>query len=218
MIRINLLPQAKRATASTGTGTAVWGYLYLASAIVWCVALAFVYFSLVSDRDQVLAQNADLSQQIAKVKQKGGNLDELQKQLEKARQVEKVVNDLLAARQGPTRMLLELAAILSQGRGPTVDPKKLEEMRKSNPEAGFSPGWDARRLWIKAFKEEQLSCTITGEARNNEDIAEFLRRLSLSTSFEQVSLVRTGQPTSSGGGQATAAASVSFDLKCKVRY
>jgi type IV pilus assembly protein PilN len=215
MIRINLLPQAKRATATTNTGTQVWGYLYLAAAVVWCVALAFVYFSVISDRDQVLAQNADLTRQIEQVKAKGGNLAELQKQLEKARQLEEVVNKLIAARQGPTRMLLELSAILSQGRGPNVDPKKLEEMRKSNPEAGFSPGWDARRLWIKSFKEDQLTCTITGEARNNEDIAEFLRRLSLSSSFEDVSLVRTGQPT---GGNAAAQASVSFDLKCKVRY
>jgi type IV pilus assembly protein PilN len=215
MIRINLLPQAKRATATTNTGTQVWGYLYLAAAVVWCVALAFVYFSVISDRDQVLAQNADLTRQIEQVKAKGGNLAELQKQLEKARQLEEVVNKLIAARQGPTRMLLELSAILSQGRGPNVDPKKLEEMRKSNPEAGFSPGWDTRRLWIKSFKEDQLTCTITGEARNNEDIAEFLRRLSLSSSFEDVSLVRTGQPT---GGNAAAQASVSFDLKCKVRY
>ncbi len=216
MIRINLLPQAKRATASSGTGNQVWGYLYLASAIVWCVALAFVYFSLVSDRDQVLAQNDELTRQIQTVKSKGGNLDELQKQLEKARELEGVVNKLLAARQGPTRMLLELSAILSQGRGPTVDPKKLEEMRKSNPEAGFSPGWDVRRLWIKTFKEENLQCSITGEARNNEDIAEFLRRLSLSQSFEQVSLVRTGGGQA-GAAQATAGA-ISFDLKCKVRY
>jgi type IV pilus assembly protein PilN len=210
MIRINLLPQAKRATSTAATGAQVWGYLYLAAAVVWCVALAFVYFSLVSDRDQALAQNAEVTRQIGRVKQQSGNLADLQKQLEKATQLEKVVNDLLAARQGPTRMLLELAGILSQGRGPTVDPVKLEEMRKSNPEAGFSPGWDTRRLWVKSFREDLLNCNIAGEARNNEDIAEFLRRLSLSTSFMEVSLVRTGQ--------AAGGAAVSFDLKCKVRY
>jgi type IV pilus assembly protein PilN len=215
MIRINLLPQAKRATASAATGTQVWGYLYLASAVVWCIALSFVYFSLVSDRDQALAQNAEVERQVQRVKQQGGNLDELQKQLEKSREVERVVNELLAARQGPTRMLLELAAILSQGRGPTVDPVKLEELRRANPEAGFSPGWDTRRLWIKSFKEDQLACTIQGQARNNEDIAEFLRRLSLSTAFDEVALVRTDQPQADASGSA---ASVNFELKCKVRY
>jgi type IV pilus assembly protein PilN len=215
MIRINLLPQAKRATASAATGTQIWGYLYLASAVVWCIALAFVYFSLVSDRDQALAQNAEVERQVQRVKQQGGNLEELQKQLEKSRQIEQVVNDLLAARQGPTRMLLELAGILSQGRGPTVDAAKLEELRRANPEAGFSPGWDVRRLWIKSFKEDQLACTIQGEARNNEDIAEFLRRLSLSAAFDDVTLVRTGQAALA---TATATAPVNFELKCKVRY
>lgn len=214
MIRINLLPQAKRVVASAATGAQIWGYLYLASAVVWCIALAFVYFSLVSDRDQALAQNAEVERQVQRVKQQGGNLEELQKQLEKSRQMEQVVNDLLAARQGPTRMLLELAGILSQGRGPTVDAAKLEELRRANPEAGFSPGWDTRRLWIKSFKEDQLMCTIQGEARNNEDIAEFLRRLSLSTAFDDVALVRTDLPTQTGGTQAT----VNFELKCKVRY
>lgn len=214
MIRINLLPQAKRATASAATGTQIWGYLYLASGVIWCIALSFVYFSLVSDRDQALAQNAEVERQVQRVKQQGGNLEELQKQLEKSRQIEQVVNDLLAARQGPTRMLLELAGILSQGRGPTVDPAKLEELRRANPEAGFSPGWDVRRLWIKSFKEDQLACTIQGEARNNEDIAEFLRRLSLSTAFDDVTLVRTDQPTAA----TPSAASVNFELKCKVRY
>jgi len=214
MIRINLLPQAKRSTATATTGTQVWGYAYLAGAVIWCVALAFVYFSLASDRDQALAQNVEVQRQIARVTEQSGNLADLQKQLEKAREVEKVVNELLAARQGPTRMLLELSGMLSQGRGPTVDAKKLEEMRKSNPEAGFSPGWDTRRLWITSFKEDQLTCAISGEARNNEDIAEFLRRLSLSTAFEEVTLVRTGQPAQ----VADAAAAVSFELKCKVRY
>jgi type IV pilus assembly protein PilN len=214
MIRINLLPQAKRATASAATGTQIWGYLYLASGVVWCIALAFVYFSLVSDRDQALAQNAEVERQVQRVKQQGGNLEELQKQLEKSRQMEQVVNDLLAARQGPTRMLLELAGILSQGRGPTVDPVKLEELRRTNPEAGFSPGWDTRRLWIKSFKEDQMQCTIQGEARNNEDIAEFLRRLSLSTAFDDVALIRTDLPAAS----SAATASVNFELKCKVRY
>lgn len=213
MIRINLLPQAKRATGGGTTSTQVWGYLYLAGAIVWCLALAFVYFSLVSDRDQALAQNAEVERQIARVKQESGNLEGLQQQLEKARQMEKVVQDLLAARQGPTRVLIELSSILSQGRGPTVDAAKLEEMRKSNPEAGFTPGWDVRRLWLTEFEEERMQCHITGTARNNEDIAEFLRRLSLSSSFDEVTLVRTG-PQEGAKDEGL----VVFDLRCKVRY
>ena len=213
MIRINLLP-AKRSTSTQSAGTKVWGYSYLGASLVWCVALAFVYFSLLSDRDQALAQNSEIERQIAKVKEQSGNLEELQKQLEQSKQLEDVVKGLKTARQGPSRMLLELSAILSPGRGPTIDPVKLEELRKSNPEAGITSGWDTRRLWVTGFEENQRACRIIGEARNNEDIAEFLRRLALSQVFDDVVLVRTGMPRSGD----VAAALVAFELTCKVRY
>jgi len=211
MIRINLLP-AKRAAATPATAARVWGYAYLGTAVVWCIALAFVYFSLISDRDQALAQNAELDRQIARVREQSGNLEELQKQLEQSKQLETVVRGLRDARSGPARMLLELSSILSPGRGPSVDPLKLEDLRRSNPDVGVSAGWDTRRLWILGFEESRRACRILGEARNNEDIAEFLRRLSLSQVFDDVVLVRTGMPRAQG------ASLVAFELTCKVRY
>jgi type IV pilus assembly protein PilN len=215
MIRINLLPQAKRQTGE-GVGLAVWGYAYLVATAVWCIALAFVYFSLSSDRDQALAQNKEIERQIKKIKEESGDLEKLQKDLDQSKQLEDVVKDLLAARAGPARMLLELSAILSPGKGPTVDPKKLEELRKVNPDANFTPGWDTNRLWIDGFNEEGGKCEMTGAGRNNEDIAEFLRRLTLSDVFDNVVLVRTG---ASGGKKGNAALSlVAFELTCKVRY
>jgi type IV pilus assembly protein PilN len=214
MIRINLLP-AKRAHTGDATGSAVWGYLYLAASLAWCVALAFVYFGLLSDRDQALAQNAEIQRQITIVQAKSGNLEELSKQLEQSKQLESVVKGLKDARQGPSRMLLELSAILSPGRGPTIDPAKLEELHKANPEGGISTGWDTRRLWVTGFEENARACRIIGEARNNEDIAEFLRRLSLSSVFDDVVLIRTGQPRV---GNTPGVSAVAFELTCKVRY
>lgn len=214
MIRINLLP-AKRPHSAQTSSSAVWGYLYLAASLVWCVALAFVYFGLLSDRDQALAQNAEIDRQITIVQEQSGDLEELQKQLEKSKQLETVVKGLKDARQGPSRMLLELSAILSPGRGPTIDPAKLEELHKSNPEGGISTGWDTRRLWITGFEENHRSCRVIGQARNNEDIAEFLRRLALSSVFDDVVLVRTGQPRAAS---AAPVAAVAFELTCKVRY
>ena len=212
MIRINLLP-AKRVAAPQGGSVQVWGYLYGAASVVWCIALAFVYFSLLSDRDQALAQNAEIERQITKVKEQSGNLEQLNKQLEQSQQLEAVVKGLQDARQGPARMLLELSSILTPGRGPSIDPAKLEEIRRSNPEAGITVGWDTRRLWITGFEENKRNCRIIGEGRNNEDIAEFLRRLALSRVFDDVVLVRTGLPR---GGPAAGA--VAFELTCKVRY
>ena len=215
MIRINLLPQAKR-QAGEGVGLAVWGYAYLVATAVWCIALAFVYFSLSSDYDQALAQNAEIERQIKKIKDESGDLEKLQKDLDQSKQLEGVVKDLLAARAGPSRMLLELSAILSPGRGPTVDPKKLEELRKVNPDANFTPGWDTNRLWIDGFNEEQGKCEMTGAGRNNEDIAEFLRRLTLSEVFDNVVLVRTG--AAAANKKTGNVALVGFELTCKVRY
>lgn len=212
MIRINLLPRAKRQT-SEGIGVRVWGTVYLVAGVVWCLALAFVYFSLGSDRDQAMAQNAELQRQIDKVKASSGNLEDLKKQLDTSKQLEGVVKGLLDARQGPSRMLLELSAILSPGRGPTVDVQRLEEMRKVNPEAGFTPGWDPHRLWVEGFQEQGRACKISGVARNNEDIAEFMRRLSLSRLFENVVLVRTGE--AKGTYKIPV---VGFELTCRVRY
>lgn len=212
MIRINLLPRSKRVT-SEGVGARVWGTTYLVASVVWCLALGFVYFSLSSDRDQAIAQNAELQRQIDKVKASSGNLEDLQKQLDRSKQLEGVVKGLLDARQGPARMLLELSAILSPGRGPTVDVQRLEEMRKVNPEAGFTPGWDPHRLWIEGFEEQGRACKVVGVARNNEDIAEFMRRLSLSRLFEGVVLVRTGEAKGAYNIPV-----VGFELTCKVRY
>ena len=215
MIRINLLPQAKRQSGE-GVGLAVWGYAYLLATAVWCIALAFVYFSLSSDRDQALAQNKEIERQIKKIKDESGDLEKLQKELDQSKQLEGVVKDLLAARAGPARMLLELSAILSPGRGPTVDPKKLEELRKVNPDANFTPGWDTNRLWIDGFNEEEGKCEMTGAGRNNEDIAEFLRRLTLSEVFDNVVLVRTG--AAAANKKTGNVALVGFELTCKVRY
>lgn len=214
MIRINLLP-ARRASSPQNMGAKVWGYSYLGASLAWCIALAFVYFSVVSDRDQALAQNSEIERQIAKVKAESGNLEELQKQLEQSKQIEEVVKGLKSARQGPSRMLIELSSILSPGRGPTIDPVKLDELRKSNPEAGITGGWDTRRLWITGFEENQRACRIVGQARNNEDIAEFLRRLALSQVFDDVVLVRTGQASA---GANAGVSLVAFELTCKVRY
>jgi type IV pilus assembly protein PilN len=212
MIRINLLPQAKRGAAPAQTGTQAWGYVYLGAAVIWGVVLAFVYFSLVSDRNQALARNTELETQINKVKAQTGELQALQKQVDESKKLEAVIAQLKAGRQGPARLLVELSSVLSPGRGPTVDQVRLAAMRRSNPEAGFAPGWDTRRLWLTKFTETTRTCAIFGEARNNEDIAEFLRRLSLSTLFENVALVRTNQNTRDGGQ------GLSFQLSCKVRY
>lgn len=213
MIRINLLPAAKRTAAASGT-MQLWGAGYLVALFAWGVLLFFVYMSTNSKLEEQRAANAELEREIAQVKQKSANIGEVEAKLAKSRQLEEVVGKLQTARQGPARVLMELSKLLSEGGGPTVSPERLAALRRDNPLAGFNPGWDPRRLWLTSFTEQNRQCTIRGFGKTNEDVAEFLRRLNLSNLFEKVSLTATASSLERGSTTPV----VSFDLSCQVRY
>lgn len=213
MIRINLLPEAKRVAAASGS-TQVWGIIYLLSVFAWGVVLFLFYLNYQSSLEEQQAANRALTQQIEGAKSKSADIGEVEAQLAKSRQLEEVVSKLQSARQGPARVLMELSRILSEGRGPTVSAGKLEALRQDNPLAGYNAGWDIRRLWLTSFSEKDRACTIRGFGKTNEDIAEFLRRLALSNLFEKVTLTRTN----AGVDGLSKMPAVSFDLSCAVRY
>jgi type IV pilus assembly protein PilN len=214
MIRINLLPEAKR-SVSTGGSTQVWGIVYLLASFGWGVVLFFFYLNTKNTLDEQRAANAALEQEIQQAKAKSTNIGEVEAKLAKSRQLEDVVKKLQTARQGPTRVLLELSHILSEGGKPTVSPERLDEVRRENPLAGFNPGWDVRRLWLTSFSETDRKCSIRGYGRTNEDVAEFLRRLSLSELFQKVTLQSTSSANQVPGAGGTV---VQFELSCQVRY
>ena len=74
------------------------------------------------------------------------------------------------------------------------------------------PGWDTRRLWLTRFEETDRKCKIAGTGKTNEDVAEFLRRLTISEIFDKVTLQGTGTST-----QADLPV-VTFNLTCEVIY
>jgi type IV pilus assembly protein PilN len=214
MIRINLLPAARKKDAGVTGGTQVWGVIYLLVAVVCCVCCGVVYWKYNADLQEKKVANTSLENEIKRAEQQNTNLDNLKAQLEKSHQLEKVIKDLLAARSGPTRVLMELSRILSQGGGPTIDEQRLERLRQDNPLAGYNTSWDVRRLWINSFKEDKRQCLIEGLGKTNEDIAEFLRRLVLSEIFENVSL----RSTKAALDPTTKQQLVGFSLTCDVRY
>jgi type IV pilus assembly protein PilN len=213
MIRINLLPEAKRVAASSGSSQ-VWAIIYMLAISAWSVVLLLVYLNFKSALDEQLAANTALTDEISRVKAKSADIGKVEADLAKSRQVEEVVGKLQSARQGPARVLMELSKLLSEGGGPAITPERLEELRKTNPLAGFSAGWDTRRLWLTLFTEDNRRVNIKGFAKSNEDIAEFLRRLALSDLFTKVTL----QATTATAESATKVAVVSFDLSCQVKY
>lgn len=218
MIRINLLPSARKQSKSSsgptvGTPTG-WIIGYAVASGILMVALLFVYMSYRSDRDAQLAQNAQLESEIEAIERQSANLDEVQAQLEQSRALETVVNDLQRARFGPTRVMMELAHILSQSGGPTIDPRRLEEIQRANPLAGYNAAWDQHRLWLTSFEEEARHVQIHGAGRTNEDVAEFLRRLTLSDLFTEVTLTKT----EAAQDENTHLDVINFELAATVNY
>ena len=213
MIRINLLPEAKRQAASSG-GSQIWGVVYLLSCFAWGVVLFLVYVRFNHVLDEQNTKNQELQELIDRAKSQTQNIGEVESQLAKSKELETVVGGLQAARQGPARVLMELAKILSEGGGPTLSPQELEQLRRESPLLAFNPGWDVRRLWLDSFTELAHKCTIIGFGKTNEDVAEFLRRLNISKVFDKVTLQATSAAIDAKAGLPM----VRFALTCEVKY
>jgi type IV pilus assembly protein PilN len=218
MVRINLLPNARkqqRSTGASGDGSATpWIIAYLATGAVTILVCALLYFQGTSALEEQRAQNTALQGEITALEAQSANIDEVRAQLQQSQDLEQVVGELQRARFGPTRVLMELSHILSASGGPTVDPERLERIRQDNPLAGFNPTWDTRRLWLTSFTEDERHVVIHGLGKTNEDVAEFLRRLSLSDSFGEVTLTKTEAIID----QDTHLDLISFELSCSVVY
>ncbi|MGE0787107.1 MAG: PilN domain-containing protein [Sandaracinaceae bacterium] len=215
MIRINLLPGSRKQGAAVASGgTQGWIIGYLVVAAITAIVVTFVYLNKQSALNSQQAQNQALQNEITQLEQQSANIEEVRGELERSRELEQVVNDLQRARYGPTAVLMEISRILSVGGGPTVDPARLEELRRQNPLAGVNTSWDTRRLWLTEFTEEDRDCTIRGAGKTNEDVAEFLRRLTLSEQFARIELVKT----EGAEDPSTHLPVINFELNCRVMY
>ena len=222
MIRINLLPtdrkkRARRAPAALPTGDlglGTWAAIYGGAIAVWLAILGVLYFVQSGELEAMAQQNKTLEARRNELQSKTKGLADVEARLEKSRRLEQVVQELERARRGPTRAVMELSKVLSSPGGPTIDPVELQQMREENPLAGYNESWDVRRLWLTRFEEVDRECKITGMGRSNEDVAEFLRRLTLSEIYDDVTLQRTR----AASDPQTGLQMVGFDITCKVRY
>ncbi len=212
MIRINLLPQKKRAESREG------GQLWLVAVLVLFVlevGALFVFHGM--KREELASQNRtnrELQTQIDDAKKNVANHAEVKTELEQLRAREDAIAKLQSARTGPTSVMLELARIMTPGRGPSVDPDRLSQIRKQNPLAVFNPSWDARRLWISRFVENNRLVRLEGVARDGEDVSELARRMNLSSLFFNVRLLPAKREKDSASGLDV----VRFQLEAEVRY
>ncbi len=219
MIRVNLLPQQKRkerlpsGESAGGGGGQKWLLLVAGLLILEVAALGIFHSSKVNQLDAQKARNTELNGKIAGIKQLVANHEEVKKALAELRAREEAIAKLETARTGPTAVLLELAQLLTPGKGPTADPDRLAQLRKDNPLQVYSPGWDARRLWLTTYREKLRVVEVQGFARDSTDISELAYRLKISSYFYDVKLL-PGKRDSKGGDLAL----TSFAMSMKVRY
>jgi type IV pilus assembly protein PilN len=213
VIRINLLPQKKKKLEAGGGGE-LW-ILGALGVVLVEIALLFVLQSM-KEEELATQQNTNsaLQSQIDQAKKAIANHAEVKAELERMRSREDAIAKLQSARTGPTAVLLELARILTPGRGPSINPEKLAQLRRDNPLAVYNPSWDSRRLWITKFVEESRQVKLEGTARDGEDVSELARRLNLSDYFHGVRLL----PAKKDKDPASGLEVVNFALEAEVKY
>lgn len=211
MIRVNLLPQKRRKASQGGELWLIGGLALVVLEVIGC----FVIYGLKHEElDQQLNQNKALTAQINQIKDVAKNHDDVKSKLARLRDREDAIAKLQSARTGPTAMLLEVARLLTPGRGPSVDPNELSRLRRENPLQDFNPNWDSRRLWLIRFVESDRKVQLEGMARDGEDVSELARRMNLSSYFYDVELLPAKREAESASGLQM----VSFKLEAKVRY
>lgn len=206
MIKINLLAQKKRAERSDVSQ--VWLAVVMVVVLAEVAALFVLHSFKAEELTQQERRNAELTSQIEQAKKNVANHEQVKADLALLRAREEAIQKLQSGRSGPTAILMELARILTPGRGPSVDPDRLAQLRRDNPLSVFNPNWDSRRLWLTGYVEAQRKLKIDGKARDGEDVSELARRLNLSSYFYDVNLLPATRESDF----------VKFSIETKVRY
>jgi len=216
MVRINLLPE-KRPTGrrpASAEPKQVWLFGVLGALVATIVVCLFVQKIKQDQLAAVVADNARAQAQIDTIKRQIADHPDIRARLKDLRDREEAIQRLQSARSGPTSTLLELAHLLTPGRGPTADRDRLEQLKRDNPAEVYNANWDPRRLWLTSYLEADRVVKMAGLARDGEDVSEFERRLKLSDYFAEVKLL----PGNKVVDQPTQQELFRFELSAKVRY
>lgn len=216
MVRINLLPDRRQAgRRSVGVEPSSAWLVGVVGAVVGVLILCLFVQKMKKDElAAVLAENGRISGQIDTIKRQIADQDQIKARLKELRDREDAIQKLQSARTGPTSTLLELAHLLTPGRGPTASQEKIEQLKRDDPAEVYNPNWDSRRLWLTSYQESERVVRMAGLARDGEDVSELERRLKLSDYFTDVKLL----PGAKIVDPATRQELFQFQLSAKVRY
>jgi len=189
MIRINLLPVKAEAKRELGQRQLI---LFV---LVIVVALVGLYFFNGTVSAELDAANAEADVLKKKITELEGSVKDREAFVARRRDLlaqKAIFIDLHGRRSGPSKMLHELAMLLSPGRGPgagwSITKDEYEDLLKESPGAEVHLSWDPTRVWIERIHEDTRIITIEGFAKSNDDAAEIQKRLALSKYFDAVEL------------------------------
>lgn len=214
MIRVNLLPQKRGPRGAPPQASQRWLLVVLGVLVLEVVGLFLFHQQKLEQLAAQKNKNDALQTQIADIRKLVANHEDIKKALAVLRAREDAIAKLQSARSGPTAVLLELAQLLTSGKGPTADPDRLKQASQDNPNLVYLPGWDARRLWLTSYLESDRTVRVEGLARDGNDVAQFAQRLKLSAYFYDVTLL----PGKKEAEKDARLEVVNFALQLKVRY
>jgi type IV pilus assembly protein PilN len=212
MIRINLLPVKKAKKRATGQRQAL---LMMAAVAVEIVAVVGFHMNESFKVDEKQRRNQETQAAITKLKSEVGDYDQVKAQRDELLQQRDAINKLQSGRSGPVYVLRELSEILTKDKGPTYSKEEYEKKLRNDPNAGYNPSWDPRRLVIAHWLEKDRHVAIEGFAKSNDDVAEFLKRLQLSVYFGDVVLDQTMEVTDA---KKSSGIVYGFKIRCSVKY
>ena len=129
MLKINLLPQEKgRRASSAGSMASMLLVAVVGSLVLLLGGLFLFHASQQSELDEIVATNNRMQSEIDSIKSRVSDHQKILDELAEIRRREEAIQQLQAARTGPTAMLVEISRILSPGGAPTADPAVVDHM------------------------------------------------------------------------------------------
>ena len=156
MLKINLLPDEKGRRPQPGFGGGVPNLLLvgvIGSLVLLLSGLFLFHTSEAGEVDTIRSANTRTQSEIDAIKGRVADHQKILDELAEIHRREEAIQQLQAARTGPTSMLLEISHILTTGGAPTADPTVVESLRaRGLRDQLWSTTWDTKRLWLTSFQ------------------------------------------------------------------
>ena len=219
MIRVNLLEvkSVRRRKRSSGSGGNK-GLLILGLVVLELAGL----YNWYQGAEDALSQESQAKNMLFQEKQ---NLEEIQTQITSLNKLSKevamqrsVFNKLEHGKVGPMNMLLYLSYSLRRVDMATMSASEQDILNKNWKSTrkidGIQQRWDPQRVWLKSVVEEKGLVTITGGAKEHDDVAIFIRRLRTGIYFDGLDLVSQQRSHDDNLKKDY----IEFQLQCELNY